>query len=176
VTSPGDTHVVRFFGHYLGTNRRTGLSLLPPLAWSTKVSVRERELTTGEVEATDVDGKAVSARADIIWRVADTARATFAVDDAEGFLRSRAETALRQAVATLPRDEVPGELADTLRTRGADIGLEIVSAEVSFLSPGAGTTRAVEATLDRLAAEQLLELAPGRREALVAELVAELGQ
>ncbi|RSZ65104.1 hypothetical protein EAH68_02865 [Corynebacterium hylobatis] len=176
VTSPGDAQVVRFFGHYLGTSRRTGMSLLPPLTWSTKVSVRERELTTGQVEINDIDGDVVRARADITWRVADTARATFVVDDAEGFLRSRAETALRQVVAGLPREELSRGLADALSARVATAGLEVLSAEVSLLSPVPGTARVVAATLDRLAAEQLLELAPGRREALVAEVVAELRQ
>ncbi|MCS5479641.1 SPFH domain-containing protein [Corynebacterium sp. YIM 101645] len=174
VTAHGDAQVVRFFGHYLGTSRRTGMSLLPPLTWSTKVSVRERELTTGQVEVNGIDGDVVRARADITWRVADTARATFAVDDAEGFLCSRAETALRQVVAALPRAELSRGLADTLSARVAAAGLVVISAEVSVLSTSPGTTRVVEVTLDRLAAEQLLELAPGRREALVAEVVAEL--
>lgn len=174
VASPGEAHVVRFFGHYLGTSRRTGLLLIPPLSWATKVSVRERELTTGQVEVNDIDGAAVRARADIVWRVADTARATFAVDDAEGFLRSRAETALRQAVAELPHGEFPRGFADDLSARVRSIGLEVISADVSVLSAAPETARAVAATLDWLAAEQLLELAPGRREALVAEVVAQL--
>lgn len=176
VASPGEAHVVRFFGHYLGTSRRTGLLLLPPLSWATKISVREQQLTVGEVEVTDIDGAAVQARADIVWRVADTAQATFAVDDAEGFLRSRAESALRQAVAALPRAEVSRGLADALSARVGAIGLEIIGAEVSVLSSAPGTARVVAATLDRLAAEQLLELAPERREALVAEVVAELSR
>lgn len=174
VTAPGDAHVLRFFGSYQGTSRRTGLSLLPPLTRSTKISVRERELSTGQVEVNDVDGGVVRARADIVWRVADTARATFAVDDAEGFLRSRAESALRQAVATFPREEISAELVAALTARVEAVGLEILSADVSVLSAVPGVEEVVAATLDRLAAEQLLELGPGRREALVAELSAQL--
>ena len=44
IVQPGETRVVRFFGSYVGTVRRTGLSWILPLSDRRKVSVRVQEL------------------------------------------------------------------------------------------------------------------------------------
>lgn len=54
VINPGHTQVVQFFGRYLGTNRTTGLTLMPPLATSKKVSVRVRNFETNEIKVNDL--------------------------------------------------------------------------------------------------------------------------
>lgn len=135
---PGQAHVLRFFGRYLGTNRRTGLALLPPLAYSTKVNVRPRKFETKKIRLNDLNGNAVPLSATIVWQVADTAKATFAVEDVEEFLRSQARTALRRVVASRESvhpdsaQQVSQELAENLSDRVKVAGLEIVEAGVSL--------------------------------------------
>lgn len=148
VISPGHTLVVQFFGRYLGTNRATGLSLNPPLSNSAKVSVRVRNFETNEIKVNDLNGNPVNIGAIIVWQVADTAKATFAVEDMDEFIHSQAESALRHVATTHPYDGgttnlpslsgstelVSKELADEVAARVAVAGLEIVEARISNLS------------------------------------------
>ena len=149
VNSPGHTQVIQLFGRYLGTNRRTGLSLVPPLTNAKKVSVRVRNFETNEIKVNDLNGNPVVIGAIVVWQVADTAKATFAVEDMEEFLHSQSESALRHVATTHPYDStdidtipslsgstdlVSQELADEVAARVAVAGLEIVEARISALS------------------------------------------
>lgn len=153
IINPGHTLVVQFFGRYLGTNRRTGLSLVPPLATTKKVSVRVRNFETTEIKVNDLNGNPVMIGAIVVWQVADTAKATFAVEDVGEFIHSQSESALRHVATTHPygaaahrdgvpdvvslagsTDEVSAELAEEVAARVAVAGLEIVEARISALS------------------------------------------
>ena len=149
VNSPGHTQVIQLFGRYLGTNRRTGLSLVPPLTNAKKVSVRVRNFETNEIKVNDLNGNPVVIGAIVVWQVADTAKATFAVEDMEEFIHSQSESALRHVATTHPYDStdidtipslsgstdlVSQELADEVAARVAVAGLEIVEARISALS------------------------------------------
>ena len=149
VNSPGHTQVIQLFGRYLGTNRRTGLSLVPPLTNAKKVSVRVRNFETNEIKVNDLNGNPVVIGAIGVWQVADTAKATFAVEDMEEFIHSQSESALRHVATTHPYDStdidtipslsgstdlVSQELADEVAARVAVAGLEIVETRISALS------------------------------------------
>ena len=149
VNSPGHTQVIQLFGRYLGTNRRTGLSLVPPLTNAKKVSVRVRNFETNEIKVNDLNGNPVVIGAIVVWQVADTAKATFAVEDMEEFIHSQSESALRHVATTHPyhstdidtipslsgsTDLVSQELADEVAARVAVAGLEIVETRISALS------------------------------------------
>jgi len=148
ILSPGHTLVVQFLGRYLGTDRRSGLSLVPPLTTTKKVSVRVRNFETNEIKVNDLNGNPVMIGAIVVWQVADTAKATFAVEDVEEFIHSQAESALRHVATSHPygshrdgvislagsTDEVSAELADEVAARVAVAGLEIVEARISALS------------------------------------------
>ena len=149
VNSPGHTQVIQLFGRYLGTNRRTGLSLVPPLTNAKKVSARVRNFETNEIKVNDLNGNPVVIGAIVVWQVADTAKATFAVEDMEEFIHSQSESALRHVATTHPYDStnidtvpslsgstdlVSQELADEVAARVAVAGLEIVEARISALS------------------------------------------
>ena len=149
VNSPGHTQVIQLFGRYLGTNRRTGLSLVPPLTNAKKVSVRVRNFETNEIKVNDLNGNPVVIGAIVVWQVADTAKATFAVEDMKEFIHSQSESALRHVATTHPYDStdidtipslsgstdlVSQELADEVAARVAVAGLEIVETRISALS------------------------------------------
>ena len=149
VNSPGHTQVIQLFGRYLGTNRRTGLSLVPPLSTPTKVSIKVRNFETNTIKVNDLNGNPINIGAIVVWQVADTAKATFAVEDMEEFIHSQSESALRHVATTHPYDStdidtipslsgstdlVSQELADEVAARVAVAGLEIVEARISALS------------------------------------------
>ena len=148
IVVPGQTSVRQFFGRYIGTVRSPGLALVPPLTTGTKVSIKVHNFETSELKVNDLDGNPVTIAAIVVWQVADTARAVFAVEAYEEFIKAQAESALRHVATTHPYDEpgpgetslrggtdlVSGELAAEVATRVALAGLEIVEVRISSLA------------------------------------------
>ena len=100
VIAPDETRVVQFFGRYIGTVRRTGLTWVVPLSTHRRVSVRVRNFETNTLKVNDADGNPVEIAAIVVWQVADTAKAVFAVDDYESFVSVQSESALRHVTTT----------------------------------------------------------------------------
>ena len=108
MVQPGHTKVVRFFGSYVGTVRRTGLSWIVPLADRRSLSIRVRNFETNHLKVNDADGNPVEIAAIVVWQVADTSRASYAVDDYVNFVEVQAESALRHVATTHPYDDPDG--------------------------------------------------------------------
>jgi hypothetical protein len=148
IVQPGHTKVVRFFGSYVGTVRRTGLSWVLPLADRRNLSIRVRNFETNHLKVNDADGNPVEIAAIVVWQVADTSRASYAVDDYVNFVQVQAESALRHVATTHPYDDpagggtslrgdvdiVAGELAQEVAQRVTIAGVEIVEVRISHLA------------------------------------------
>ncbi|WP_230684932.1 SPFH domain-containing protein [Cellulomonas sp. JZ18] len=148
VISPGQTRVVQLFGRYVGTVRRTGLVLTVPLTTRQKVSVRVRNFETNELKVNDADGNPVNIAAIVVWQVADTAKATFAVEDYEDFVHVQSESALRHVAMSHPYDHaddgenslrgatdvVSAEIAAEVAARVVIAGVEVIEARISNLA------------------------------------------
>ncbi|MBF0688305.1 MAG: SPFH domain-containing protein [Cellulomonas sp.] len=148
VISPGQTRVVQFFGRYIGTIRRTGLVLTVPLTTRKNVSVRVRNFETNELKVNDADGNPINIASIVVWQVADTAKATFAVEDYADFVRVQSESALRHVAMSHPYDHaddgenslrgatdvVSAEIAAEVAARVVIAGLEVVEARISNLA------------------------------------------
>ncbi|NYJ07590.1 SPFH domain-containing protein [Petropleomorpha daqingensis] len=158
VVQPGQTQVVQFFGRYVGTVRRTGLSLVVPLSIRRSISVRVRNFETSHLKVNDADGNPVEIAAIVVWQVADTAKAVYAVDDYLNFVRVQAESALRHVATTHPYDDagaegatslrgstdiVAAELATEVAQRVALAGVEIVEVRISHLAYAAEIAQAM---------------------------------
>lgn len=148
IVSPGQTMVVQLFGRYLGTIRRTGLVLTVPLTTRKKVSVRVRNFETNELKVNEADGNPINIAAIVVWQVADTAKATFAVEDYADFVRVQSESALRHVAMSHPYDHaddgeqslrgatdlVSGEIAAEVAARVVIAGIEVIEARISNLA------------------------------------------
>ncbi|ADG76320.1 band 7 protein [Cellulomonas flavigena DSM 20109] len=148
VISPGQTRVVQFFGRYVGTIRRTGLVLTVPLTVRRNVSVRVRNFETSELKVNDADGNPINIAAIVVWQVADTAKATFAVEDYADFVRVQSESALRHVAMSHPYDHaddgenslrgatdiVSAEIATEVAARVVIAGVEVIEARISNLA------------------------------------------
>jgi regulator of protease activity HflC (stomatin/prohibitin superfamily) len=148
IVQPGHTKVVRFFGSYVGTLRRTGLWWILPLSDRKSVSIRVRNFETSHLKVNDADGNPVEIASIVVWQVADTSRALYAVDDYLNFVRVQAESALRHVATTHPYDDptdagvslrgstdvVAGELAEEMAQRVVIAGIEIVEVRISHLA------------------------------------------
>jgi len=148
VIQPGETKVLQFLGGYVGTIRKPGLQLTMPFTSKRRVSVKVNNFETHELKVNDSDGNPVNIAAIIVWQVADTAKATFAVENSQHFVEVQAEAALRHVASTHPYDNAaPGEeslrgstelvameLAQEVAARVAIAGIEIVEARISSLA------------------------------------------
>ena len=148
IVQPGHTKVVRFFGSYVGTVRRTGLSWILPLADRRSLSIRVRNFETNHLKVNDADGNPVEIAAIVVWQVADTSRASYAVEDYVNFVQVQAESALRHVATTHPYDDPAGEgtslrgstdvvadeLAQEVAQRVIIAGVEIVEVRISHLA------------------------------------------
>jgi regulator of protease activity HflC (stomatin/prohibitin superfamily) len=148
IVQPGETRVVRFFGRYIGTVRRTGLSWMLPLSDRRNVNIRVRNFETNHLKVNDADGNPVEIASIVVWQVGDTARALYAVDDYLNFVKVQAESALRHVATTHPYDDptetglslrgstdvVAGELAQEVAQRVAIAGVEIIEVRISHLA------------------------------------------
>ncbi|HZK04711.1 MAG TPA: SPFH domain-containing protein [Actinomycetaceae bacterium] len=148
IISPGETAVVQFFGNYLGTIRTTGLVMTVPLVTTKKISVRVNNFETSVIKINDLDGNPLNVAAIVVWQVADTAKAAFAVENFQRFVAVQSEAALRHVVSIHPYDssdpdvmslrtsteELAGELAHEVAERIAIAGLEVVEARISTLA------------------------------------------
>jgi regulator of protease activity HflC (stomatin/prohibitin superfamily) len=157
VVQPGQTRVVRFFGRYVGTLRRTGLSWILPFSDRRNVSIRVRNFETNHLKVNDADGNPVEIAAIVVWQVADTSRALFAVEDYLNFVRVQAESALRHVATTHPYDDpigeglslrgstdiVASELAAEMAERVVIAGVEIVEVRISHLAYAAEIAQAM---------------------------------
>ena len=157
IVPPGQTVVVQFFGRYVGTLRQQGLSWVLPLATRRRVSVRVRNFETSHLKVNDADGNPVEIAAIVVWQVADTAKAVFAVDDYESFVSVQSESALRHVTTTHPYDDssehttslrgstdvVSAELAHEVAQRVSVAGVEIIEVRISHLAYAAEIAQAM---------------------------------
>jgi hypothetical protein len=148
IVPPGQTRVIQFFGSYVGTVRRPGLWWTWPLVVRKAVSVRVRNFETARLKVNDADGNPIEIAAIVVWRVADTAKAVYAVDDYPDFVSVQAESALRHVATGHPYDDTEGtgtslrgstdavasQLAREVSERVSVAGVEVVEVRISHLA------------------------------------------
>jgi regulator of protease activity HflC (stomatin/prohibitin superfamily) len=148
---PNEAGVVTLFGAYLGSERRSGLRWTLPWNMRKRLSVRARNHAIETLKVNDKRGNPVEIGAVVVWRVEDTAKAAFDVDDFEQFVRVQSESALRHVATGYNYDE--GEEHDTgevtLRA-GAEVVADALRAELQVRVELAGV-RIEEAKLTHLA-------------------------
>jgi regulator of protease activity HflC (stomatin/prohibitin superfamily) len=144
---PGQARVIQLFGKYRGTVRDPGLQWVNPLTHRIKVSTRIRNHETAQAKANDADGNPIEIAAVVVWQVADTAKATYSVDEYTKFVAIQTETAVRHIASSYPyTSRRDGELS--LRDNAEEI-TERLSAEIADRVRSAGVD-IVESRLTRL--------------------------
>ncbi|GIP40737.1 membrane protein [Paenibacillus sp. J31TS4] len=191
VVQPNQALVLTFFGSYLGTIRDSGLWMTVPLTIRKKVSLRVRNFNSAKLKVNDVDGNPVEIAAVIVFRVVDSSKAVFDVENYMQFVEIQSETALRHVASKYPYDnflsdglslrgnaeEVAGELSVELQHRLAVAGVEVMEARLTHL---AYSTEIASAMLQRQQAaaivsarQKIVEGAVGMVQLAIAQLEAE---
>ena len=129
---PNEAAVITRFGAYLGTDRSTGLRWTLPWNGRRRVSVRARNHNVDTLKVNDKRGNPIEIGAVVVWRVQDTAQATFDVEDFEQFVRVQSESALRHVASRYNYDtgEEEGDSHELTLRAGAETVMEALREEL----------------------------------------------
>ncbi|MCW7942008.1 membrane protein [Streptomyces hygroscopicus] len=146
--APGEARVVQLFGRYRGTIRQDGLRWVNPFTSRTKISTRVRNHETAVLKVNDAYGNPIELAAVVVWKVEDTAQATFEVDDFLEFVATQTEAAVRHIAIEYPYDahdegglslrgnaeEITEKLAVELHARVEAAGVQIIESRFTHLA------------------------------------------
>jgi regulator of protease activity HflC (stomatin/prohibitin superfamily) len=168
IISPNQSKVLTFFGRYIGTIREAGLYLTVPLTNKSTVSLRVRNFNSAILKVNDLQGNPVEIAAVIVFKVVDTSKALFAVEDYEQFVEIQSESAIRHVASEYAYDnfgdgkaltlrsnptEVSNHLAEELQERLNVAGVEIIETRLTHL---AYATEIASAMLQRQQSQAIL--------------------
>ncbi|WP_265569489.1 SPFH domain-containing protein [Sphingomicrobium nitratireducens] len=122
---PNQAAVITLFGSYKGTDRKDGLRWVLPWLMRHKLSVRAHNFISDKIKVNDLRGNPIEMAAQIVWRVVDSAQATFDVDDYKEFVRVQVEAAIRTIGARYPYDDFEHQDV-TLRGHIEEVGVELL--------------------------------------------------
>jgi regulator of protease activity HflC (stomatin/prohibitin superfamily) len=112
---PNQAALLLLFGKYRGTDRSGGLRWANPFYSKTKISIRAHNFNSEKLKVNDLRGNPIEIAATVVWRVDDTARASFDVENYEAYVLTQAESALRHLALSYAYDnlEDPGSTSKT---------------------------------------------------------------
>ncbi len=121
---PNQAAVITLFGAYRGTDRSEGLRWVWPWMGKTKMSVRSNNVISEKIKVNDLRGNPIEIAAQVVWRVTDTAQASFDVDDYKAFVMAQIEAAVRAIGSRYPYDDIEHQEV-TLRGNHDQVGGEL---------------------------------------------------
>lgn len=148
IVQPNNSRALVLFGNYLGTASKSGFWFANPFTQKIMVSLRIRNFNSDKIKVNDLHGNPIEIAAVVVWRVVDSARALFDVQNYEQFVAIQSETAIRALASEYPYDVdaddqpslrgTPQEIADKLKshlqTRLHVAGIEILEARLTHLA------------------------------------------
>jgi regulator of protease activity HflC (stomatin/prohibitin superfamily) len=148
IVAPNEAQVLQLFGDYVGSAKIPGLRWANPFFSKKKISLRIRNFESSHLKVNDAEGNPIEIGAVVVWRVVETAEATFEVNDYENFLHVQTEAALRNAATSYPYDSheehvtslrgstaaVADHLKEEVQQRLQKAGLEVLEARISHLA------------------------------------------
>lgn len=150
IVNPNDARVLVLFGRYRGTVRQEGFYWTNPFTVRRKVSLKQHNFNSDRLKVNDLAGNPIEIAAVVVWRVRDTAKTMFEVEDYDDFVEVQSEAAVRALASIHPYDsgqddtitttlrgstkEVAQELEEALQRRLDTAGIDVVEARLSHLA------------------------------------------
>jgi regulator of protease activity HflC (stomatin/prohibitin superfamily) len=148
IVAPNEAKVLTFFGKYIGTVKDTGFWFANPFASKRSISLKVGNFQSPQLKVNDAQGNPIEIGCVIVWRVIDTAKATFDVENYLPFISIQCETALRHLASHFPYEphaeselslrgspqQVGDKMRSELQERVALAGIEIMEAQLSHLA------------------------------------------
>ena len=143
--------VYQYYGRYLGTVKDNGYFFGNPLARTFRMSLKSNQYNGNKLKVNERDGNPVELGIVVVWKIGDTAKAIFDVENYNSFIEAQAEAAIRYVGCKYPYEPiVPGEISlrsgheiinkelkQELERRIAVSGIQIEDARVTEISYGA---------------------------------------
>lgn len=150
VVSPNSSKVFLLFGEYKGSVKQSGFFWINPLYIRTSLSLRARNFESEKIKVNDKMGNPILISVILVWKVKDSFKATFEVDNYETFIRIQTDSAVRKLAGSFPYDHFEDEKATiTLSTNFDDVnkalehevtqrleiaGIEVVESRIGYLA------------------------------------------
>ena len=150
VVNPNESCVLVLFGAYTGTLKKNGFFWVNPFLVRKKISLRARNFDSETIKVNDKIGNPIKIGCVLVWKVEDTYKAAFEVDDYVHFVTVQTETALRKLAGGYPYDnfedhdaqitlrgggeEVNNELENEIRERLEIAGIHVIEARINFIA------------------------------------------
>ena len=179
VNKPNKACILVFFGQYAGTINEAGLFWVNPLASKEIISLKVNNFNSEKLKVNDAHGNPIEIAAVIVWRVVDSAKAFFEVEDYSSFVAIQSETAIRTLASRYAYDsdddkipslrhqseELINLLKNEVQARLEVAGIEIIEARLSHLAYAAEIAQAMlrrqQATAVISARQKIVEGAVG---------------
>jgi len=147
---PNSSRVLILFGKYIGTVKNSGFSWVNPFYTKRKISLRANNLDTKPIKVNDKQGNPIIIGAVVVWRVADTYKAAFDVDNYISFVVTQSEAAIRKLAGHYNYDHFEDGAEEITLRSSADEVSELLEREVSERLAIAGID-VIEARISHLA-------------------------
>ncbi|WP_430909641.1 SPFH domain-containing protein [Maribacter sp. 2-571] len=152
LVNPNSSRVLLLFGKYVGTIKSNGLFWTNPLYSKKKISLRASNFDSERLKVNDKLGNPIMISTILVWRVTDTYKAAFEVDDYQNFVRVQTDAAVRKLASMYPYDnfadegldeditlrssvnEVSEALEKEIQERLAMAGIEVLEARIGYLA------------------------------------------
>ncbi len=150
VVNPNESSVLVLFGAYKGTIRQNGFFWVNPFYHRKKISLRARNLNREPIKVNDRLGNPIMIGIVLVWRVEETFKAAFEVDDYSHFVDIQSESATRKLAGHYAYDNFDDEQQEiTLRSGGEEVnhaletelserlamaGIKVLEARISYLA------------------------------------------
>jgi len=187
---PNYSSVLTLFGKYKGTIKKNGFHWVNPFFIRKKVSLRAQNFDSEKIKVNDKLGNPIQISVILVWRVENTFKAAFQVNDYEHFVRVQSDAAVRKLAGTYPYDNFDDEQAEiTLRSGLNEInhalerelserldiaGLHVIEARIGYLAYApeiaSAMLRRQQATAIVAARQKIVEGAVGMVEMALDEL------
>ncbi len=150
VVNPNKAVVLVLFGAYKGTIVKNGFYWVNPFFVKQKISLRARNFENKPIKVNDKLGNPIMISVVLVWRVRNTYRAAFDVNDFEEFVMIQSETAVRKLASAYPYDtfdddeedeslrsgleDINDELEREMQERLDIAGIEVMEARINHLA------------------------------------------
>ena len=153
VVNPNESVVAVLFGSYAGTLKENGFFWMNPFFIKRRISLRARNNESQPIKVNDKLGNPIMIGIVLVWRVENTFKAAFDVDNYELFVKIQSESAIRKLAGIYPYDSFDDDHSDiSLRSGGDEINHQLEK-ELSERLQMAGIS-VIEARISNLAYSQ----------------------
>jgi len=171
VVNPNESAVLVLFGAYKGTIKTNGFFWINPFFTRKKISLRARNFDSEPIKVNDKVGNPIKIGVVLVWRVDETYKAAFEVDEYEHFVVVQSEAALRKLAGKYPYDNFEDEEAEvTLRSGVEEVNHELEKEVIERLEMAG--IHVIEARINYIAYAEEIASAMLRRQQATAVVAA----